>query len=143
MNRAGAFRIHFTNAALLVAMSAAAFAAMAAKRDVPVIVGEQEDLDACGGWAEVSGLNPKGDGFLAVRGGPGTDHALRDRLREGDGFFVCGTSRDGAWMAIVYPRAGQTAETCDVSGAVPEAHAYRGPCASGWVNAAWVRILAG
>jgi hypothetical protein len=148
MNRAGACRIRFIAATLLVAMSAAAFAALAAQRDVPVIVGEQEDLDACGSWAEVSGLNPKGDGFLAVRGGPGTDHALRDRLREGDGFFVCGmssdgTSRNGAWMAIVYPRAGQTADACEVSGTVPKAHAYRGPCASGWVNAAWVRILAG
>ena len=30
-----------------------------------------------------------------------------------------------------------------VSGAVPKAQAYRGPCASGWVNAAWVRVLAG
>jgi hypothetical protein len=143
MNSAGVCRLHFTAAALLVAVSAAAFAAVAAQRDVPVIVGEQEDLDACGSWAEVSGLNPKGDGFLAVRGGPGTDHALRDRLREGDGFFVCGMSSNGKWLAIVYPRAGQTADACEVSGAVPKAHAYRGPCASGWVNAAWVRILAG
>lgn len=142
MNRAHSSRIGIAAMALSVALFSA-FAAAAARRDVPVVVGQQEDLDACGSWAEVSGLNPKGDGFLAVRGGPGTDHALRDRLREGDAFFVCGMSRDGAWMAIVYPRAGQTAETCDVSGAVPKPYAYRGPCASGWVNAAWVRILAG
>jgi hypothetical protein len=142
MNRAGAFRIGSAAVALLVAVSAAC-AAAAAQRDVPVIVGEQEDLDACGSWAEVYGLNPKGDGFLAVRGGPGTDRALRDRLREGDGFFVCGMSSNGKWIAIVYPRAGQTADVCGVSGVVSKAHAYRGPCASGWVNAAWVRILAG
>ena len=120
-----------------------AFAATAAKPDVPVTVGVEEELDACGSWAEVAGLNPKGDGFLAVRGGPGSDHALRDRLRAGDTFFVCDTSRDGKWMAIVYPRKGQKAEACGVSGAVPKAHAYRGPCASGWVNATWVRVLAG
>ena len=120
-----------------------AFAAAAAKRDVPVIVGVEEELDACGSWAEVSGLNPKGDGFLAVRGGPGSDYPMRDRLRAGDAFFVCDMSHDGKWMAIVYPREGQTSDVCGVSGAVPKAREYRGPCASGWVNAAWVRVLAG
>lgn len=138
MNRAGAFRMCSVVAAMLVACAAAA-----ARRDVPVIVGQDASLDACGSWAEVSGLNPAGDGFLAVRGGPGADYAMRDRLREGDAFFVCGMSRDGKWMAVVYPRAGQTSDACGVSGALPKARAYRGPCASGWVNAAWVRILAG
>jgi hypothetical protein len=120
-----------------------AFVAAAAKPDVPVIVGAEEELDACGSWAEVSGLNPKGDGFLAVRGGPGSDYPMRDRLRTRDAFFVCDVSRDGKWMAIVYPRKRQTADACNVSGAIPKAREYRGPCASGWVNAAWVRILAG
>lgn len=119
------------------------FVAAAAKPDVPVIVGVEEELDACSSWAEVSGLNPKGDGFLAVRGGPGSDYPMRDRLRAGDAFFVCDVSRDGKWMAIVYPRKGQNSDACDVSGAVPKAREYRGPCAFGWVNAAWVRILAG
>ena len=63
--------------------------------DVPVRIGGQADLDACGSWAAVSGLKPDGDGFLAVRGGPGAGHAMRDRLREGDAFFVCGASADG------------------------------------------------
>ena len=138
MNRAGTFRKHVVVAAMLVACAAAA-----ARRDVPVIVGEDASLDACGSWAEVSGLNPAGDGFLAVRGGPGADYAMRDRLREGDAFFVCGMSRDGKWVSVVYPRAGQTSDACGVSSALPKAHAYRGPCASGWVHAAWVRILAG
>lgn len=120
-----------------------ALAAAAAKPDVPVIVGVEAELDACGSWAEVSGLNPKGDGFLAVRSGPGADYPMRDRLRAGDAFFVCYVSRDGKWMAIVYPRKGQASDACDVSGAVPKAREYRGPCASGWVNATWVRVLAG
>lgn len=138
MKRAAGFRMPVVVAAMLVACAAAA-----ERGDVPVIVGQDASLDACGSWAEVSGLNPAGDGFLAVRGGPGAEYPMRDRLREGDAFFVCGTSRDGKWMAVVYPRAGQASDVCGVSSALPKAHAYRGPCASGWVHAAWVRILAG
>lgn len=111
--------------------------------DMPVIVGEQEDLDACGAWADVHGLNPKGDGFLAVRTGPGVAYAMRDRLRERDGLFVCGGSADGVWLSIVYPRKGQDAADCGVSSALPAPRAYRGPCAWGWVRADWIRILAG
>lgn len=135
--------VHASTTGFAAGMMILSFAAAAAKRDVPVIVGVEEELDACGSWAEVSGLNPKGDGFLAVRGGPGSDYRMRDRLREGDTFFVCDVSRDGEWMAIVYPRNGQAADVCGVSRAVPEAREYRGPCASGWVNAGWVRVLAG
>ncbi|MBP6750955.1 MAG: hypothetical protein KA144_15075, partial [Xanthomonadaceae bacterium] len=107
-----------------------------------VRVGIHEDLDACGSFAEVKGLNPQGDGFLAVRSGPGADYAMRDRLREGATFYVCGESADGRWMSVVYPRKGQTQEQCEVSSPKPGG-AYRGPCAYGWVNARWVNILAG
>ncbi|MFD0726840.1 hypothetical protein [Lysobacter brunescens] len=129
--------------ALAMGLPLAAASAPPSPPDRPVIVGEQEDLDACGSWAEVHGLNPKGDGFLAVRAGPGVTHAMRDRLREGDGLFVCGGSADGAWLSIVYPRKGQDAAECGVSSPVPAPRAYRGPCGWGWVRADWIRILAG
>ena len=105
--------------------------------EVPVRVGVHEDLDACGSFAEVKGLDPSGDGFLAVRSGPGTGYAIRDRLREGATFYVCGESRDGRWVAVVYPREGQTQEQCALSSPEPGG-VYRGPCAYGWVN-----VLAG
>jgi len=111
--------------------------------DVPVRVGGETEFDACGSWAAVSGLKPGGDGFLAVRGGPGTGHAMRDRLREGDAFFVCGASADGKWFPIVYPRKGQDASDCGVSSPIARATVYRGPCAWGWVRSDWVQILAG
>jgi hypothetical protein len=128
--------------AVAVALLASTCAA-AAPRDVPVIVGESVELDACTRWAKVEGLDPKGDGFLAVRGGPASTHALRDRLREGDEFFVCNDSRDGKWLAIVYPRKGQDVGTCGVSTSLPKPVAYRGPCAWGWVHGKWVEFLAG
>ena len=128
--------------AAVVALAASAFA-MAAPRDVPIVVGEDAELDACTSWAKVKGLDPKGDGFLAVRGGPGAGYALRDRLREGDEFFVCNYSRDNKWLAIVYPRKGQDAGDCGVSTSLPKPVAYRGPCAWGWVHGKWTEFLAG
>ena len=125
-----------------VALLASTLAA-AAPRDVPVVVGESAELDACTSWAKVRGLNPKGDGFLAVRGGPAASHALRDRLREGDEFFVCNYSRDNKWLAIVYPRKGQQAGDCGVSTSLPKPVAYRGPCGWGWMHGKWVEFLAG
>ena len=128
--------------AAAVALLASTFA-MAAPRDVPVVVGEEAELDACGSWAKVKGVDPKGDAFLAVRGGPGAAYALRDRLHEGDEFFVCSYSRDNKWLAIVYPRKGQHPGDCGVSTSLPKPTAYRGPCAWGWVHGKWVEFLAG
>lgn len=131
-------------AAFALAMCLPLAAASAAPpREVPVIVGEQPDLDACGAWAEVHGLNPKGDGFLAVRAGPGVAFAMRDRLRERAGVFVCGSTADGIWLSVVHPHKGQDAADCGVSRALPTPRAYRGPCGWGWVRADWIRILAG
>jgi hypothetical protein len=138
MNR---YSLVFTTAAAVALLAAAL--AQAAPREVPVIVGEESELDACTSWAKVEGLNPKGDGFLAVRVGPGTRHAMRDRLREGDEFFICNYSRDDKWLAIVYPGKGQNAADCGVSSPMPKPVAYRGPCRWGWVHEKWVKFLAG
>jgi hypothetical protein len=126
-------------------LSFATFVSIAAeaKHTVPVTIGGAEEFDACGSWAEVSGLNPKGDGFLAVRSGPGTEYSVRDKLRAGAGFYVCGSSQDGTWLPIVYPRKGQEPGDCGVSGPVAHALEYRGPCDYGWVNARWVKAIAG
>jgi hypothetical protein len=39
--------------------------------DVPILIGGNDKLDACGSTGEVVGLDPKGDGFLSVQSGPG------------------------------------------------------------------------
>jgi hypothetical protein len=135
-------RTRTSTTAAAVALLASTFA-MAAPRDVPVVVGEESELDACTSWAKVKGLDPKGDGFLAVRGGPGTGYALRDRLREGDAFFVCNYSRDNQWLAIVFPRKGQHPGDCGVSTSLPKPARYRGPCGWGWVHGKWTEFLAG
>lgn len=115
----------------------------AGRAPVAVPTGGEAELDACPTWAQVSGLDPAGDGFLAVRAGPGVDHAELDRLAEGRGLFVCVGTEDGVWLGVVYPRPGQDMADCGVSSPRVVAAPYRGGCASGWVAARWVKPIAG
>ncbi len=73
---------------------------------VPVMVGGVAKLDACGGLGEVRGLNQSGDGFLAVRMGPGRKYPMIDRLYNGNQVYFCDSH--GEWIGIVYgkPAAG-------------------------------------
>jgi hypothetical protein len=106
---------------------------------VPVYVGGEADLDACGGLGEVSGLDPAGDAFLAVRAGPSRRYAERDRLREGQRLWFC--DQRGPWIGVVYGPSDAT--DCQVSSPAPTRHAYGGPCRSGWVHERFVALLAG
>ena len=135
--------VHAIVAFVAFASASIVLAASPRQTEVPVEMGGHAELDVCGTWAEVSGLNPEGDGFLAVRAGPGKQYAIRGRLREGDTFYVCDNSRDGKWFGIVYPRKGQVASDCGVSGQLAQIVVYGGPCGHGWVHVDWVRILAG
>lgn len=53
---------------------------------------------ACFGVATVMGLNPQGDGFLAVRSGPGTNYSKIGEVYNGD--RVGTYERRGEWIAI-------------------------------------------
>lgn len=55
---------------------------------------------ACFGAAEVMGLNPQGDGFLAVRTGPGPDYPKIAEVRNGDRVGTYG--KRGEWFAISF-----------------------------------------
>lgn len=46
----------------------------------PVMVGAVEDLDACTGLGVVSGLDPEGDAFLAVRAAANANAKMLDKL---------------------------------------------------------------
>lgn len=60
-----------------------------------------EDDQAAGClFARVGGLDPKGDGFLAVRSGPGANHRKIDELHNGDEVRPC--ERKGQWSGISY-----------------------------------------
>ncbi|MEI4232920.1 SH3 domain-containing protein [Roseovarius sp. D22-M7] len=60
-----------------------------------------EDNQAAGCFgARVQGLDPNGDGFLAVRSGPGTNYRKIDELHNGDGVRPC--AQRGKWWGVYY-----------------------------------------
>ena len=135
--------VNFTSKCFVLLLALLPGVLVAGTTEVPVSVGGSAEFDACGSWAVVSGLKPGGDGFLAVRSGPGTAYRLRDRLAEGQGFYVCDQSRDSTWVGIVYPRSGQEQSECGVHGSIVAARSYTGPCRFGWVHRRWVNVIAG
>jgi hypothetical protein len=126
---------------LLIALGFAGLLAggLAAQQlDVGVLVGGEPDLDACGAWGEVTGLNPDGDNFLSVRSGPGSDFQEIDQIGPTQGLFLC--DERGKWIGVVYAR---TSQDCGVSSPIPRQQVYDGPCTHGWVFRKYVKLLAG
>ena len=107
----------------------------------PIYVGGDTQFDACGSLGEVTGLRVDGNGFLAVRAGPGTGYEKIDDLINGDRVFVCDEREvEGEkWIGVVYPKAWRD---CGVSSPRLRRE-YNGPCPSGWVRLKWTNLVAG
>jgi hypothetical protein len=58
-------------------------------------------------------------------------------------FFVCARSIDQKWFGIVYDRNGALSAACGVAEPADVRHDYAGPCQSGWVQSAYVKLIAG
>lgn len=108
---------------------------------VPVLVGGEVNYDACGAIGAVTGLDPKGDNFLAVRTGPSTDYAQIDSLHSGDEVHLC--DQQGNWYGILYQSGGGGAGDCGVGTPIDKRGPYVGPCLSGWVYGDYVIGFAG
>jgi hypothetical protein len=121
----------------LLSSLAIAGAALAGALAVPVIVGKVAEYDACMSSGAVKGLDPHGDGFLAVRAGPGSQYQMIDKLLEGQNVF--GDER-GQWLGVVYTRGNQD---CGVTSALNKPTPYPGPCLAGWVHRNFINITAG
>lgn len=93
--------------------------------DVPIQLAPDDGQAAVCASSVVAGLDPNGDGFLAVRAGPGTNYPKIGELHEGDVVNTCDAR--GPWIGILlsYPKPGQPL----------------GP--GGWVHGRWLRPLAG
>ena len=109
---------------------------------MPVMVGGEEDLDACSSVGVVSGLAPRGDGFLAVRTGANASYKLVDKLLEGQQVLICSTSADGKWYGIVYAQGNKDLD-CGVSSPISPEQPYQGKCKSGWVSGRWIKQIVG
>jgi hypothetical protein len=116
----------------------------------PVTIGEDGPrLDACGAMGQVVRVGPSG---LALRAAPFTEAQEIGRLGEGSRAHVCTRSIDQRWLGVVVapppsqPDSGEAASgdvDCGVSGPVDRKQAYDGPCLSGWVSSASIRLVAG
>lgn len=130
-----------------IAATALASAPLAAHEPAdaqPVMIGHDGlDFDACAGFGVVSGLNPDGDNFLAVRAAPTTQASKMDELREGEEVWFCDGTADQQWIGIVYGSNREPGVDCEVSSPVPNVVPYIGPCRSGWVSARYVTLIAG
>ena len=114
-------------------------ASAASRLSVPVIIQAETDGDACGNGV-VTGLGPRGDGFLAVKAGPGLDFKRIDKVFNGTQVYLCG--RRGDWFAIVYSPTGNWTG-CGVMEPWPRSLPYTGPCLSGWAHRNWIELVAG
>ena len=100
----------------------------------------QPSLDACPDRGEIEGLDPQGDGFLAVRTGPNAEYEQIDELHNGDVVMLC-DYRNG-WHRVAYAGESQAAAECSTSSEqMADSKPYAGQCKSGWVHGNWVRWI--
>jgi hypothetical protein len=80
---------------------------------------------------------------LPVRSAPFDNAGQTGAVHAGGQFYVCTRSLDQKWFGIVYDQAGSLGERCGVADPVARRQDYAGPCASGWVTSALVKMIAG
>ncbi len=92
----------------------------------------------------VAGLQADGDGFLAVRSGPGTQYPMIDKVYNGD--YVVVYDDSNGWLGGIYGRGdaflrGSDARGCGFVGSGRRPLPYPGK--KGWMHSKWLRIVAG
>jgi hypothetical protein len=108
----------------------------------PVRIGELgANFRACG--AAGTPRNLKAGEALPVRSSPFDNAGETGSVAGGARFFICSRSHDQKWFGIVFDEGGSLAERCGVSEPVTRRRDYNGPCRSGWVQSAFVKVIAG
>lgn len=118
---------------LALALSTLPIEASARDLDVPVLELAGDGQAANCATSVVSGLKADGDGFLAVRTGPGARYRKIDELYNGEVVVVFEVR--GKWAGIVY-------RTADVACSSTRTHPVPYE-RKGWVHTGWLRHLAG
>lgn len=108
----------------------------------PVRIGEYgAAFRACGQAGTTRNL--KTGEALPVRLAPFENAGETGSVAAGARFFICSRSLDQKWFGIVFDEGGSLAERCGVSEPVTRRRDYDGPCGSGWVQSAFVKVIAG
>jgi hypothetical protein len=109
---------------------------------VPVRVGELgSNFAACSAAGTTRHLDVGGN--LPVRASPFDNAGQTGAIPANARFFVCSRSIDQQWFGIVYDKGGGLGGACGVTEPADTRHAYKGPCQSGWVQSAYVKLIAG
>ena len=108
--------------------------ALAQTLDVPVMERANDDLDTCA-LGQVTGLKADGDGFLAVRSGPGSSFTKLDEVRNGDKAWLF--DQKGKWIGIVYGADELSCSPISKDRTIPR----KGQ--KGWVHENCIQIIAG
>lgn len=110
--------------------------------ETPVRIGELgPNFAACNAQGQ---LNERAvDGAAEVRAAPFEQAHETGSLSPGATFFICTRSLDQRWMGVVYTDSGRAERSCGVSAPVRSRRDYEGPCKSGWVPSAQVRMISG
>lgn len=129
---------HFANEAATETPPPAATVSIDA---VPVRIGELgPSFAACNAAGTTRNL---GEGeTLPVSAAPFDNAAKTGAIAAGSRFFVCTRSHDQRWMGVVHDESGELSPECGVSAPVTARRAYDGPCRSGWISSAFVRLVA-
>jgi hypothetical protein len=108
----------------------------------PVRVGELgPNFEACSAAGTTRGL--KAGEALPVRVAPFDNADAAGSVAAGARFFICTRSLDQKWFGIVFEERGTLDERCGVSEPVTRRRDYAGPCRAGWVESAFVKVIAG
>lgn len=108
----------------------------------PVRIGELgANFRACS--AAGTTRNLKAGDVLAVRSAPFDNAGETGSVAVDARFFICSRSHDQKWFGIVFDEGGTLAGRCGVSRPVARRRDYEGPCRSGWVQSAFVKVIAG
>lgn len=107
--------------------------AQANNLDVPIIENPYRDCQAA--WysiGQVHGLKAGGDGFLAVRSGPGSNYRKLDEIHNGDRVEIF--EAKGSWFGVVYRDSGERYPCSTTPRHLP--YKYKG-----WVHKNWIKVL--
>ena len=118
---------------ILAGICAVAGAALANVLDVPIREEGGDGQMANCMSSVIAGLPPDGDGFLAVRTGPGSSYRKIDELRNGEVVIVF--EMRGDWAGVVY----RTPDVrCASTTTTPVTYRNKG-----WIHSRWLQDLAG
>ena len=110
----------------------------------PVTIGELgPNFPACYAMARFRDRVVSEDEAVAVRAAPSEQARETARLAASAQFFICTRSHDQRWFAVVWHDGEGASRSCGVSQPVSARRDYPGPCRSGWVSSAFVKLIAG